>query len=69
MFLPFLVAVANVNEKEKGLEPSKDGSKYSEVRIRIWWVKIQDFFQTFFQNNNSFFQIQGYQIGHDQQRP
>ena len=51
-----------------------------EVNIQKWGLgfgglrqifrsKIQNFFQTFFQNNNSFFQIQGYQIGDDQQRP
>ena len=28
-----------------------------------FWIQIQDFFQTFFQKNNLFFQTQGYQIG------
>ena len=36
--------------------------------IQIFWFKIQDFLQTFFQNNNLFFQIEGYLIG-DQWRP
>ena len=38
-----------------------------------WFVKgfgpkIQDFFQTFFQNNYFFFQTQGYQIGQNLKR-
>ena len=36
--------------------------------VQIFGSKIRDFFQTFFQNNNLFFQTQGYQIG-DQYRP
>ena len=35
---------------------------------RVFGSKIQDFFQTFSQNMNLFFQTQGYQIG-DQKRP
>ena len=30
--------------------------------IQIFGFNIQDFFQTFFHNNDFFFQIQGYQI-------
>ena len=30
--------------------------------VQIFGFKIQDFFQTFFHNNNFFFQTQGYQI-------
>ena len=37
-------------------------------RVRNFGFKIQDFFQTFFQNNHLFLQNQGYQIGH-QKRP
>ena len=36
--------------------------------VQIFGSKIQDVFQTFFQNNYFFFQTQGYQIG-DQQIP
>ena len=36
--------------------------------VQIFGSKIQNFFHTFFQNNNLFFQTQGYQIG-DQYRP
>ena len=39
-----------------------------ESRVCIFRSKIQNFLQTFFQNNNFFFQTQGYQIG-DQKRP
>ena len=31
--------------------------------VQIFGSKIQDVFQTFFQNNYFFFQTQGYQIG------
>ena len=30
---------------------------------QIFGLKMQDFFQNFFQNNNFFLQIQGYQTG------
>ena len=36
-------------------------------RVRNFGFKIQDFFQTFFQNNNLFLQNQGYQIGHQKE--
>ena len=36
--------------------------------VQIFGSKIQDFFQTFFQNNHLFLHNQGYQIGH-QKRP
>ena len=31
--------------------------------VQIFGFKIKDFFQTFFHNNNFFFQTQGYRIG------
>ena len=36
--------------------------------VRIFGSRIEDFYQTFFQNNNFLLQTQGYQIG-DQYRP
>ena len=36
--------------------------------IQVFEPKIQDFFQTFFQNNYFFFHTQGYQIGQNEKK-
>ena len=48
-----------------GHQKVKWSIKISQVTgfVQIFGSKIQDFFQTFFQNNNFFFQAQDYQMG------
>ena len=55
---------AHFPEQRLVIEPTFQGEeKHLSGFVQIFGSKIQDFFQTFFQNNYFFFQTQGYQIG------